>query len=144
MALAGKWIAVEIVTTGTVYKVNPYFRWIAVEGAGVPNLFLYVQDVNGNAISGASVSATSTSWNASGTTDSDGLCPLNLYENEVATITISKEGYQTKTMKLTMDRKREEVVVLEPAVKLLMPMGERIYKNLKPADGQNKVLWQEV
>lgn len=144
MALAAKWIAVEIETTGTVYKVNPYFRWIAVEGAGVPNLFLYVKDKEGNPISGASVSASSTSWTASGTTDSDGLCALNLYENETATITISKEGYQTKTVKYEMNKKREEIEVLEPAVKLLMPMGEKIYKNLKPQDGQNKVLWVEV
>ncbi|MCM8784607.1 MAG: carboxypeptidase-like regulatory domain-containing protein [Candidatus Omnitrophica bacterium] len=60
------------------------------------------------------------------------------------TVTISKDGYQTKTIKYTMDRKREEIEVLEPAVKLLMPMGKRIYKNLKPADGQNKILWEEI
>lgn len=60
------------------------------------------------------------------------------------TVTISKDGYQTKTIKYTMDRKREEIEVLEPAVKLLMPMGKKIYKNLKPSDGQNKVLWEEI
>lgn len=60
------------------------------------------------------------------------------------TVTISKDGYQTKTITYTMDRKMEEIVVLEPAVKFLLPMGEKVYKNLKPADGQNKVLWTEV
>ena len=36
------------------------------------------------------------------------------------------------------------VVQLPNQVKFLMPMGKRIYKNLKPEDGQNKVLWEEV
>ena len=60
------------------------------------------------------------------------------------TVTISKKGYQTKTVKYTMDRRREEVEVLEPAIDVLTPMGERIYKNLKPEDGQNKTLWLEI
>jgi len=60
------------------------------------------------------------------------------------TITISKPGYQTKTIQYTMDRRREEVEVLEPAVDILTPMGEKIYKNLKPEDGQNKTLWLEI
>ncbi len=60
------------------------------------------------------------------------------------TVKIEKEGYQTKILKYSIIKKREEIEVLEPAVNLLMPMGERVYKNLKPADGQNKVLWLEV
>jgi len=126
------------------------------------SLNLTIQDKEGNTISGAAVTIKDYSGVEvfNGSTDDNGqiskqwLTKIKSYRQEGAspietiltphTITISKSGYQTKTMKLTMDRKREEVVVLEPAVNLLMPMGERIYKNLKPADGQNKVLWQEV
>jgi hypothetical protein len=59
-------------------------------------------------------------------------------------ITVTMPGYQTAQMTLTMDRKREEIMVLQPSVDLLLPMAERVYRNLEPANGQNQVMWLEV
>jgi len=133
-------------------------------------LDLKIQDRAGNPISGVNIIIKDSSGTQvySGTTDDGGNIPQqNLthrgYFNETYstgglktyvmsdatlktphTVTISKKGYQTKTVKYTMDRRREEVEVLEPAIDVLTPMGERIYKNLKPEDGQNKSLWLEI
>lgn len=57
------------------------------------------------------------------------------------TITMSKAGYQTKTMKLTMDKQREEVVVLEKAIKWIAPQGKKVIVNLDNTNSQNKYMW---
>lgn len=54
------------------------------------------------------------------------------------TVTISATGYQTKTMVLTMDRKREEVVVLEKAVGEIIAKGE-VAINTDPENSQSDV-----
>lgn len=60
------------------------------------------------------------------------------------TITISKTGYQTKTMVLTMNKKREEIVVLEKVVKFITAGGDPLLWNLKATDSQNKHNWVKV
>jgi hypothetical protein len=74
--------------------------------------------------------------NATGTTVSTDYRPF--------TLTISAPGYQTKTVVLTMDRKREEVVVLEKTVPMISAMGKTKLVNMKPSDGQNSVMWKEL
>ena len=91
-------------------------------------------DVSGNSVSSAAIvikDATGTTV-YSGNIDAQGRIPVQTLINTKYywyyadgawqrtdavytphTITISKPGYQTKTMVLEMDRKREEVVVLE-------------------------------
>jgi hypothetical protein len=54
------------------------------------------------------------------------------------TITITKSGYQTKTMVLTMDRKREEVVVLEKQVETIVAKG-KVAINTEPENSQSDV-----
>lgn len=55
------------------------------------------------------------------------------------TITISKPGYQTKTLKLTIDRKREEVEVLEKEVPIFIGKG-KVLVNVDPKNSQNNIL----
>jgi len=93
---------------------------------------LRVIDVNGSPISGASVVMTDKNGNEvfSDTTDANGDISEQIvtwykgswtpgvreisWENFTPhTVTISKTGYKTKVIKYTMDRKREEVEVLE-------------------------------
>lgn len=66
-------------------------------------------------------------------------------------IRVEAEGYQTFETYVGYDEflasKNDHlyvVIKLPDQVKLLMPMGKRIYKNLKPQDGQNKILWEEI
>lgn len=66
-------------------------------------------------------------------------------------IRVEAEGYQTFETYVGYDEflasKNDHlyvVIKLPDQVKLLMPMGKRIYKNLKPSDGQNKILWEEI
>jgi hypothetical protein len=56
------------------------------------------------------------------------------------TLTISKSGYQTKTMVLTMDRKRSQVVTLEKQVFPYIKTDGGLLMSLKPADNQNNLL----
>jgi len=143
---------------------NTASNYAGTDGIYIENHFdLKVIDVSGNPISGAAVvikdvfgtQVASISTDANGDITQQKLINAKAVWNYPGTgitwttytphtVTISKTGYQTKTIKYTMDRRREEIEVLEPAVKLLMPMGKRIYKNLKPEDGQNKVLWEEI
>jgi len=90
---------------------------------------LKVIDANGDAISGATVVIKDVTGVEvyNDTSDANGeitqqelVKQINVYTDSTATtvytphtITISAPGYQTKTMVLTMDRKREEVEVLE-------------------------------
>jgi len=93
---------------------------------------LKVIDGAGNAIAGATVKIVDTEGTVFATLTTDGngdiaeqklwykaashTNPNNFFTWETFTphtITISKPGYQTKTLKLTMDRKREEIEVLE-------------------------------
>jgi len=157
----------------TITFVNPSYNNISIweRSESVKNVlvikyFLNLTIVNndGNPVNGAIVSVKDLDGNnvdsSPFTTDNDGNIPTLTLTHFSATnisnigyvytyatphtITISKKGYQTKTVKYTMDRRREEVEVLEPAIDVLTPMGERIYKNLKPEDGQNKSLWLEI
>jgi hypothetical protein len=90
---------------------------------------LKIVDSNGDSISGATVTIDDKDGTQeySGTTDGSGdiSTPL-IYQtahndhgsgswttNTPHTVTITKTGYQTKTIKYTMDRKREEIEVLE-------------------------------
>lgn len=135
-------------------------------------LNLHVQDIDKNDIANASVVITDSVGTvvASLTTDISGnivqtainyrqwyLDPENSQEVDINntsgvcrktsgdfTITISATGYQTKTMVLTMDRKREEVVVLEKAVKFITAGGDPVLWNLQPTNSQNKHKWTKV
>jgi hypothetical protein len=69
---------------------------------------------------------------------------MDLDEFSPYTLTVIKSGYQTKTMVLTMDRKREEVVVLEKQVKFITAGGDHLLWNLKATDSQNKHNWAKV
>lgn len=108
----------------------------------------------GTAIEGATVSMVDKNGTAvfSTTTDASGDIAVQdvIYtiigntettEYSPHTVTISATGYQTKTMVLTMDRKREEIVVLEKAVDMIIPLGEEVYINLDKANAQNKIMW---
>lgn len=53
-------------------------------------------------------------------------------------ITVSKSGYQTKTVYLDVSEETKQVITLEKAVKYIMPDGKKMYWNLKPEDSQNK------
>jgi len=117
---------------------------------------------DGTAISGATVTITDAGGTQvfSGTTDEDGDITqqqLNYYIGDYVknvgyswnlktphTVTISKTGYQTKTMVLTMDRKREEIVVLEKVVKFITAGGDPLLWNLAPTNSQNKHNWAKV
>lgn len=57
------------------------------------------------------------------------------------TVTVTKAGYVSKTIKYTMDRKREEVETLEQEVSWISPEGKHILKNLDPTNSQNKYKW---
>jgi hypothetical protein len=54
------------------------------------------------------------------------------------TITVTATGYQTKTMVLDMDRKREEVVVLEKQVETIVAKG-KVAINTEPENSQSDV-----
>jgi hypothetical protein len=54
------------------------------------------------------------------------------------TLTVSKRGYQTKTIVFDLNSKIDQGVTLEKVVKYIMPEGKKMYWNLKPEDGQNK------
>ena len=43
-----------------------------------------------------------------------------------------------------MSKKRDEVEVLEKAVKWIMPMGQNLYWNLDNTNGQNKIKWTKL
>lgn len=122
-------------------------------------LDLKVIDTDGNAISGASIVIKDNTDSVfySGTTDANGdmttQYPIQTYyERTISgegtpdvqitytphTITISKTGYQTKTMVLTMDRKREEVVVLEKQVGTIIAKG-RVAVNTDPTNSASEV-----
>jgi hypothetical protein len=125
---------------------------------------LKVQDIAGTGISGATVSMANKDGTSefSVTTDADGLItqqtvthldhhfdPLTfttqyqgIGETEYSpfTLTISKSGYQTKTMVLTMDRKRSQVVTLEKQVFPYIKTDGGLLMSLKPADNQNNLL----
>jgi len=130
------------------------------------SLALKVQDKTGSPISGATVAIVDVNGDAISasplTTDSNGdITPQDLLQYEIKhkvgsgvgagasytdetlytphTITISAPGYQTKTMVLDMDRKREEVVVLEKAVDLFIVGGEPKL-NIEPENSQNNIL----
>jgi hypothetical protein len=60
------------------------------------------------------------------------------------TLTISKAGYQTKTIKLTMDRRREECETLEEAVPFITDSGNSVIWNLDKTNNQNKHKWAKV
>lgn len=134
-------------------------------------LDLKVVDNNGNAISGAGVVIIDVDGTEifSGATDASGniaqqvltkqidffndpnpatsitiSTPTETYVKTPHTITISATGYQTKTMVLTMDRRREEIVVLEQAVKFITAGGDPLLWNLKSTDSQNKHNWAKV
>jgi hypothetical protein len=124
---------------------------------------LLVQDTSGNPIEGASVVLADKDGTElfSGTTDSNGeiteqIVTYQKYtKNGTAnatitttysphTITISKSGYITKTVKLTMDRKREEVETLEPQVNFITLGGQEVIHNADPTDGQNRDRWVKI
>jgi hypothetical protein len=61
------------------------------------------------------------------------------------TLTISAPGYQTKTMILTMDRKREEVVALERQVPVIHTADTgRLILNASPTKAVNQDEWVEA
>ena len=118
---------------------------------------LLVQDSSQNPIEGATVSIVDAMGDtfATLTTDSNGeidqqrlwykagshVNPSTSFTWETFTphtITISATGYQTKTMVLTMDRKREEVVVLEKQVQVIIAKGE-LAVNTDPTNSQNEL-----
>jgi len=55
------------------------------------------------------------------------------------TITISKSGYQTKVVKLTADRKTDDVVALELEVPIFIGKG-KAFVNTNPSSNQNNIL----
>ncbi len=119
---------------------------------------LKVVDASGDAISGATVTIKNVEGTSvfSGTTDAGGeIAEQTLvyysgsfvqYQSSFTwviktphTVTISKPGYQTKTLKLTMDRKREEVEVLEKEVPIYIGKG-KVLVNIDPKNSQNNIL----
>jgi len=126
-------------------------------------LNMTIQDVDGTVIEGASVLIKDTNdttfldtttdasgqiaetelWNATGTAYEVVGAYTWKYYNPY-TITISKTGYQTKTIVYTMDKKRVEVETLEEAVKMIHPMGQSTYINLDNTNSQNKIKWAKV
>lgn len=57
------------------------------------------------------------------------------------TVTIQASGYQTKTMAVTMDEKRDMVVTIEPELDYIAPGGYPVFKNLNGANSGNKTKW---
>jgi hypothetical protein len=113
------------------------------------NLSLTVQTISGTAISGATVTIVDKNGSAiSGspfTTDANGNIAPNIYSYKIGrnaasweqddyktdysphTVTISKSGYITKVIKYTMDRKREEIEVLEKVKQLNYSKYARLF-----------------
>jgi len=109
-----------------------------IEGANV-----LIKDVNGTAFLNTQTDANgqipqTELWNATATSYSSGGPYVWKYYNPY-TVTISKPGYQTKTLKLTMDRKREEVEVLEKEVPIYIGKG-KVLVNIDPKNSQNNIL----
>lgn len=79
------------------------------------NFFLTVLDQDFNALEGVGVScvATDGTWSRSGSTAGNGTYNTYLVLGKTYTITLSKQGYRTRSVQLTMDGKREEMEVLE-------------------------------
>lgn len=129
------------------------------------SLALTVQNKAGLALVGASVSITDLSGATSFTGDTDSNGQINtvldggvhkskyLVANNTGTytsysphtLTITAPGYQTKTVVLSMDRKREEVVTLEPIVPLIHTADtNRLIVNAHPSRADNADEWVEV
>lgn len=124
------------------------------------SLYINVIDVDGNAISGATVAVKDKNGDSANgspaTTDANGDTGLikctkshGYYDEEVKkddfnpfTLTISKPGYQTYTSELDMSEKKDLVIKLEKAVDLIFPRSGGKFINLDSANPQNDVLWK--
>jgi hypothetical protein len=56
------------------------------------------------------------------------------------TITISKTGYKTRTVLYSLDRTLDGVEVLEPSIPIFNDISGKLYLNIKPTDGGNKLI----
>jgi hypothetical protein len=158
-------------TTGYVDLTNTpvsltKITWSSTHKEGYINLRyeldLLVQDRAGNPIEGATVKIVGNDGNeisesplttdANGKIDTTTLLAYYIYytdsqqvtEYTPFTITISATGYQTKTIKLTMDRKRDEVETLERAVPLFLEAKtKRPLINLEPTNSQNILVFEK-
>jgi len=143
-------------TTGATYTLKYYFKF---------RLYLKIQDIDGNPISGVAVTVTDVNGTVAFTdvTTATGSCTndgtnMAIVEMHAAnnttfadvitaynpfTVTISKVGYVTKVIKYTMDRKREEVETLEkqiPTYNIIDKDGVKQVINAYPTSPQNSIL----
>ncbi len=149
----------------TVYLQNCSFTSFSYTGHSGQSHTIYVQygfdlkviDGSGNAIAGATVTITDAGGTEvfNGTTDANGEITQQNLNKEIRTkiigqdevittktphtVTISKAGFITKTIKYTMDRKREEVEVLEKEVPIFIGKG-KVLVNVDPKNNQNNIL----